>query len=136
MFHFRSDSIFRFNILVIFIFTSIALVIIGNTATTMFKDREIWNKIKERYIQDSIPLQPERGRILDEEGGLIVSSLPYYRLRIDFKYVNNDNKKDAETTTFKRDSLWKEHLDEVSKGLSEIFPGESADSFKKRLGIF
>lgn len=133
MFHFRSDSIFRFNILVIFIFTSIALVIIGNTATTMFKDREIWNKIKERYIQDSIPLQPERGRILDEEGGLIVSSLPYYRLRIDFKYVNNDNKKDAETTTFKRDSLWKEHLDEVSKGLSEIFPGESADSFKKRL---
>lgn len=133
MFHFRSDSIFRFNILVIFIFTSIALVIIGNTATTMFKDREIWNKIKERYIQDSIPLQPERGRILDEEGGLIVSSLPYYRLRIDFKYVNNDNKKDAEITTFKRDSLWKEHLDEVSKGLNEIFPGESAESFKKRL---
>ena len=116
MFHFRSDSIFRFNILVIFIFTSIALVIIGNTATTMFKDREIWNKIKERYIQDSIPLQPERGRILDEEGGLIVSSLPYYRLRIDFKYVNNDNKKDAEITTFKRDSLWKEHLDEVPSG--------------------
>lgn len=133
MFHFRSDSIFRFNILVIFIFTSIALVIIGNTATTMFKDREIWNKIKERYIQDSIPLQPERGRILDEEGGLIVSSLPYYRLRIDFKYVNNDNKKDAERTTFKRDSLWKKHLDDVSKGLNEIFPGESAESFKKRL---
>lgn len=133
MFHFRSDSIFRFNILVIFVFFTIAIIIVGNTVSTMFKDREIWNKIKERYIQDNIPLQPERGRILDEEGGLIVSSLPYYRLRIDFKYVNNDNKKDAETTTFKRDSLWKEHLDDVSKGLNEIFPGESAESFKKRL---
>ena len=133
MFHFRSDSIFRFNILVIFVFFTIAIIIVGNTVSTMFKDREIWNKIKERYIQDNIPLQPERGRILDEEGGLIVSSLPYYRLRIDFKYVNNDNKKDAERTTFKRDSLWKEHLDDVSKGLNEIFPGESAESFKKRL---
>ena len=133
MFHFRSDSIFRFNILVIFAFTSIAFIIIGNTVSTMFKDREIWNKIKERYIQDNIPLQPERGRILDEEGGLIVSSLPYYRLRIDFKYVNNDNLKDAQATTHKRDSLWKEHLDDVSKGLNEIFPGESAESFKSRL---
>lgn len=133
MFHFRSDSIFRFNILVIFAFSTIAIIIVGNTVSTMFKDREIWNKIKERYIQDNIPLQPERGRILDEEGGLIVSSLPYYRLRIDFKYVNNDNKKDAERTTFKRDSLWKEHLDDVCKGLNEIFPGESAESFKKRL---
>ena len=133
MFHFRSDSIFRFNILVIFAFTSIAFIIIGNTVSTMFKDREIWNKIKERYIQDNIPLQPERGRILDEEGGLIVSSLPYYRLRIDFKYVNNDNPKDAQATTHKRDSLWKEHLDDVSKGLNEIFPSESAESFKSRL---
>ena len=133
MFHFRSDSIFRFNILVIFAFSTIAIIIVGNTVSTMFKDREIWNKIKERYIQDNIPLQPERGRILDEEGGLIVSSLPYYRLRIDFKYVNNDNKKDAERTTFKRDSLWKEHMDDVCKGLNEIFPGESAESFKKRL---
>lgn len=133
MFKFRSDSIFRFNILVIFAFAGFALIIVGCTITTMFRDREIWNKIKERYIQDNIPLQPERGRILDEDGGLIVSSLPYYRLRIDFKYVNNDNKKDAEETTFKRDSLWKAHIDDVSKGLNEIFPGESAESFKQRL---
>lgn len=133
MFQFRSDSIFRFKVLVIFAFTSIAFIIIGNAVSIMFKDREIWNKIKTRYIQDSIPLQPERGRILDEDGGLIVSSLPYYRLRIDFRYKNDDNKKDAEETTFKRDSLWKKHLDEVSKGLSEIFPNESAESFKQRL---
>ena len=45
MFHFRSDSIFRFNILVIFVFFTIAIIIVGNTVSTMFKDREIWNKI-------------------------------------------------------------------------------------------
>ena len=70
MFRFREDSIFRFNILVIFAFITMALVIIGNTVSTMFKDREIWNRIQARYVQDSIVLQPERGRFLDDKGGL------------------------------------------------------------------
>ena len=98
MFHFRSDSITRFYVLVVFAFIGIAIFIVANAWVTMFVDREFWNKVKERHIQDNIPLQPERGRILDENGGLIVSSLPYYRLRIDFKYVNNDNLKDSEVT--------------------------------------
>ena len=133
MFDFRPNSIFRFNILVVFAFTTMALVIIGNTVSTMFKDREVWNAIKNRYIQDSIVLQPERGRILDDKGGLIVSSLPYYRLRIDFKYINNDNPEDAKNVNLKRDSLWKADMDEVCEGLHNIFPSESAESFKKRL---
>lgn len=133
MFRFREDSIFRFNILVIFAFITMALVIIGNTVSTMFKDREIWNRIQARYVQDSIVLQPERGRFLDDKGGLIVSSLPYYRLRIDFIYINNDNEEDARITSFKRDSLWKADMDKVCEGLHEIFPNESAESFKKRL---
>ena len=133
MFRFRSDSIFRFNLLVILVFITAAVVIIGNAASTMFKDREYWKIVMERYIQDSIPMQPERGRLLDEDGGLIVSSLPYYRLRIDFVYINKDNAKDAQKTNDERAELWKKHMDEVCKGLNSIFPGESAESFKKRL---
>lgn len=133
MFDFRPNSIFRFNILVVFAFTTMALVIIGNTVSTMFKDREIWTAIKNRYIQDSIVLQPERGRILDDKGGLIVSSLPYYRLRIDFKYINKDNPEDAKKVNEMRDSLWKADMNKVCEGLHNIFPSESAESFKKRL---
>ena len=133
MFKFRSDIVFRFNLVVILVFLSLAFVIIGSASVTMFKEREIWNKIKDRYVQDNISITPERGRILDERGEPIISSLPYYRLRIDFKYVNKDNQRDVEETRRKREELWTEHLDEVSKGLSEIFPGETAESFKKRL---
>ena len=96
MFLFRPKTIFRFNILVIFGFTVFAVVIVANAAAIMFQQRDTWNKIKERYIQDSIPLIPERGRILDEDGNLIISSLPSYRLRIDFVYINEDNQRDAE----------------------------------------
>ena len=133
MFKSRKNVIFRFNLVVILVFITFAFVIIGNACVIMFKDRDVWNKIKERYVQDNIPIQPERGRILDENGELIISSLPYYKLRIDFVYINNDNQKDAEETRAKRADLWKAHLDEVSEGLHEIFPDESAESFKARL---
>ena len=133
MFKFRSDSLFRFYILVVFAFCTMALVIVGNTVSTMFKDREVWNKIKERYIEDNIVLQPERGRILDDKGNVIVSSLPYYRLRIDFVYINGDDRKLERTINAKRDSLWKADMDEVCEGLHQIFPSEDAESFKNRL---
>lgn len=131
MFKFRPGSIFRFNILVVFAFMTMSLVIIGNAASTMFKDREIWNKIKERYIDDNITIQPERGRILDDKGGLIVSSLPYYRLRIDFLYINKENPEDSIKINHARDSLWKTHMDEVCEGLHEIFHDKSAEEFKR-----
>lgn len=133
MFKFRKKSIFNFNILVVFAFTTMAIVIVASTVSTMFKDREVWTKIKARYVRDSVVLQPERGRILDDRGAPIISSLPYYRLRIDFKYINRDNPQDSIIVNYKRDSLWRRHMDDVSKGLHEIFPNESAESFKKRL---
>lgn len=133
MFKFRSDSLFRFYILVVFAFVTMALVIVGNTVSTMFKDREVWTKIKARYIQDNIVLQPERGRFLDDKGNVIVSSLPYYRLRIDFVYTNSDNPEKAKEVNAKRDSLWRADMNKVCEGLNQIFPGESTESFKNRL---
>lgn len=133
MFLFRPKTIFRFNILVIFGFTVFAVVIVANAAAIMFQQRDTWNKIKERYIQDSIPLIPERGRILDEDGNLIISSLPSYRLRIDFVYINEDNQRDAEKVRNKREELWKKHIDEVCEGLNKIYPDVSAKTFKKRI---
>ena len=65
MFKFRKKSIFNFNILVVFAFTTMAIVIVASTVSTMFKDREVWTKIKARYVRDSVVLQPERGRILE-----------------------------------------------------------------------
>ncbi|MBO7290833.1 MAG: hypothetical protein J6U62_05165, partial [Bacteroidaceae bacterium] len=131
MFKFRSESLFRFYILVVFAFVTVALVIVGCTVSTMFKDRDFWTKVKARYIQDNVVLQPERGRFLDDKGNVIVSSLPYYRLRIDFKYVNSDNPEKEKEINYKRDSLWKADMKEVCEGLNKIFPGESAESFRK-----
>ena len=41
MFKFRSDIVFRFNLVVILGFLTFAVVIIGSASVTMFKEREM-----------------------------------------------------------------------------------------------
>ena len=133
MFNFRENIVYRYYILVLFGFTLFALVIIGNAAIIMFKERDEWNKIKERNIRYNVPIEPHRGNILNENGELMVSTLPLYRIHIDFLYINKHSQKDENTTRRKRDSLWTNELDNLCIGLNEIFPQKSVESFKKDL---
>ena len=133
MFQFRDNIIYRYYILVSFAFTLFAFVIIGNAVIVMFKEREEWNKIKERNIKYNVPIEPRRGNILSDNGELIVSTLPLYRVHIDYKYVNLHNQKDENTVRLKRDTLWRRDMDALCKGLNEIFPQKSAENFKKDL---
>ena len=133
MFNFRENIIFRYNLLVLFAFTLFALVIIGNAGVIMFKERDFWEEIKKRNIRFNVPIEPYRGNILNDNGELMVSTLPIYRIHIDFKYINKHSKREQNETMQKRDSLWTNHLDELCIGLNEIFPQKSVESFKKDL---
>ena len=79
-----------------------------------------WMQVADRVKRDSVPVKPTRGNILSSDGRLMASSLPEYKLYVDFKAI-----KDA-----KNDSLWHVKLDSISKGLNQIFPSKSAQEFK------
>ena len=74
-FRFRDNAVLRFNLLVIFLFTLGGIVIIGKAAIIMFIERDDWNRIKEKNIKYNVPIEAHRGNILDDNGGLIVSTL-------------------------------------------------------------
>ena len=133
MFQFRENIVYRYYILVLFGFTLFALVIIGNAAIVMFKERDEWNKIKERNIKYNVPIEPHRGNILNDNGELMVSTLPLYRIHLDFVYITKHSQKDENETRRKRDSLWTKEIDALCIGLNEIFPQKSVESFKKDL---
>ena len=133
MFRFRSNSILRFNLLVVFVFTIGALYILANAAIIIFKQRENWKIIAENHKPSEKVIKPIRGNILNDKGELMVSTLPLYKIHIDFVYTNNDNQIDALTTTQKRDSLWRNHIGELCTGLNNIFPEKSASDFEKDL---
>lgn len=135
MFNFRENIVYRYYILVLFGYTLFALVIIGNAAIIMFKERDEWNKIKERNIRYNVSIAPRRGNILNDNGELMVSTLPLYRIHLDFLYINKHSQREQEKTRKKRDSLWTADMDALCIGLNEIFPQKSVENFKKDLSF-
>ena len=132
MFKFRQNVVLRFNLLVIFFFTLMGIFIIGKAAIIMFVERDYWNEKKEKNIQRDVKIEARRGNFLDDEGNLIVSTLPQYRLKFDFKYYNPKDKKDEEKVNAERKEIWDEHLHELCVGMNDILPGTSVQELEKR----
>lgn len=75
----------RFSCLAIVI-TLATLVMLGKATYMMTAQRDYWMAVAKRVKFDSLPIQPARGNILSCDGQLMVSSLPEYKLFIDFQY--------------------------------------------------
>ena len=79
-------------------------------------------KVADRLKRDSVDVKPVRGNILSCDGRLMASSLPEFKLYMDFKAGGDE-----------KDSLWNEKVDSICEGLHDIFPEKSAAEFKRDL---
>ena len=70
-----------------------------------------------------------RGNILSSDGQLLASSIPEYKIFMDYQAGS----KEDTAWTHKRDSIWYADLDSLCRGLSQIFPEWTSEQFKKRL---
>ena len=109
--------------IIAWIMVILALLVIGRAAYIMTAKREYWTKVSDRLKADSVPVKPTRGNILSTDYQLLASSLPEYRLFIDFRTM-------AASGT---DSLWDEKEDSICIGLNQIFPQKSVEEFRKHL---
>lgn len=109
----------RYNAITI-ILALICLLVIGKTLIIMTAKRDYWMKVASRVKKDNLPILPKRGNILSCDGELLASSLPEYKLYMDFKALKQA----------KNDSLWDAKIDSVCAGLNQIFPDVSATAFK------
>lgn len=102
--------------------TLASLAVIGKTLLTMTVNRDYWMKVASRQKRDSVSVKPVRGNILSCDGQLMASSLPEYKVYMDFKAGGE-----------KKDSLWNVKLDSICQGLNRIFPEKSAAAFRRDL---
>jgi len=109
-----------FAIAVALTLTSIA--IIGKALYIMTVEKDYWMTVQAQMKHDSIPVKPTRGNILSCDGQLMASSIPEYKIYMDFQ-----------TGGAERDSLWQLKLDSICQGLHEIFPEETAEGFRQHL---
>ena len=104
------------------VLTLVGIAIVGKALYIMTAQKDYWAKVQEQLKHDSIPVKPNRGNILSCDGQLMASSIPEYRIFMDFQ-----------TGGAERDSLWELKLDSICIGLNEIFPEMSKEEFRQHL---
>lgn len=126
----KSISVRYFSIVLLMVL--VALSVIVRAAYIMFVEREYWKQVAARLVNENEVVKPERGNILSADGRLMASSLPEYKILMDFMSSEKDpvrNKKDQ----LRRDTLLTKHLTEICEGLHRIFPDKSAEEFRAHI---
>ncbi|WP_321333768.1 penicillin-binding protein [uncultured Bacteroides sp.] len=98
------------------------VAIVFKAGITMFAERQYWQDVANRFVKENVTVKPNRGNIISADGKLMASSLPEYRIYMDFKAGGE-----------KKDTMLMNHLSEICEGLHKIFPDKSATEFKHYL---
>lgn len=99
----------------------IAVSVLGKSLYIMTAQRDYWMKVASRQKKDSVTVKPNRGNILSCTGQLMASSLPEFKVFMDFGALKESG----------NDSLWTVKEDSICEGLHKIFPEKSAADFKR-----
>ena len=119
---FNSGKVMQRYFFIAALLTLVGVCIVAKAFYIMTAEKSYWATVQEQLKHDSIPVKPNRGNILSCDGQLMASSIPEYKIYMDFQ-----------TGGAERDSLWQLKLDSICIGLNEIFPEMSADEFRAHL---
>lgn len=107
-------------IILVMVLVGMAIVLKGGVI--MFAERQYWQDVADRFVKEEVPLPPVRGNILSADGQLMASSLPEYKIYMDFKAGGEE-----------KDSLLMLYLDSICEGLHRLFPDKSKTEFKNHI---
>ncbi len=102
--------------------TILGILVVVKAIYIMTVRHDYWMEVAKQKKFDSLTVSPNRGNILSDDGELMASSLPEYKMYFDFKVGGE-----------KKDSLWRVKVDSICMGLHDIFPEKSAEDFKRDL---
>ena len=117
---------------VILLMALIGIAIVVKAGITMFAERQYWQDVADRFVKENVTVKPNRGNIISSDGKLMASSLPEYRIYMDFMSGEKDEKRRRKDQA-RRDSILNANMDSICIGLHKIFPDRSAAQFKAHL---
>lgn len=125
---FRNDKVMPRYFAIAVVLTLAGFAVIGKAMYIMTAKKQYWTEVASRLKRDSVSVKPGRGNILSCDGQLMASSIPEYKIYMDFQAGSDDT-----TWCKKKDSLWVEKIDSLCEGLHQIFPQRTAEEFKSHL---
>lgn len=118
---FKYDKIMPRYSAIAVVLAVIAFAVVARAGYLMTVKRSYWTAVADRVKRDSVRVDPARGNILSCDGELLASSLPEFKMFMDFKQLKEAG----------NDSLWNVKSDSIYEGLHRIFPEKSAAEFKR-----
>ncbi len=125
---FKSDKVMPRYFTIAVVLTLIGFAVVGQAMYIMTAKKDYWTQVADRLKRDSVSVKPARGNILSCDGQLMASSIPEYKIYMDFQAGADDS-----LGRSRRDSIWAEKIDTICRGLNENFPSKSAEEFKAHL---
>lgn len=132
--NFENKKIMPRFFVVIVLMGLVGLYILGNAAYLMFVQSGYWSAVSQTLVENNVPIPAKRGNILSADGQLMASTLPEYKIYMDY-VVSDQNEGNRRRLQAWRDSMLSEEgvLDSLAEGLHRIFPDRTAAAFKQRL---
>lgn len=96
-----------------------ALAVIAKIGHLQFVQGAKWAKIGERISFDNKRVKATRGNIYSDNGSLLATDLPFYKVAFD--------------ATLPKDEIWKEDLDSLAICLANFFKNKSKTEYKRAL---
>ena len=103
----------------------LGLAILGMTAKIMFVERGYWEEVGKRFVKRNVEIKPVRGTIYSSDGEVLASSLPEFKIFMDYVVVEKDSLRRIKEQR-RRDLVFFDKLDSVCDGLHKIFPDMTA----------
>ena len=100
----------------------VGVAIVVKAGIIMFAERQYWKDVADRFVKENVIVHPSRGNIISADGKLMASSLPEYKIYMDFKAGGEV-----------KDSILRDSMKVICQGLHKIFPDMSAAEFKVHL---
>jgi cell division protein FtsI (penicillin-binding protein 3) len=117
----QKSIIHRFYFIILLMVLA-GIAIVCKAAIIMFAEKQYWEEVADRFVKENVVVPPTRGNILSADGQLMASSLPEYKIYMDFKAGGEV-----------KDSLLMLYLDSICDGLHKIFPDKSKEAFKAHI---
>ncbi len=119
---FNNDKVMPRYMMIAVVLTLIGFAVIGKALYIMTAKKQYWTEVADRLKRDSVSVKPNRGNILSCDGQLMATSIPEYKVFMDFQ-----------ASGFETDSLWLDKIDSICEGLHRIFPQRSVEEFRAHL---
>lgn len=106
----------RIAFLLVFVFAAAVAIKVGRI---QFFEGEKWKEVSEQMSFQYRPVKATRGNIYSDNGSLLATSLPFYKVAFD--------------ATIASDELFNEGIDSLAYKLSRFFKDQSTEAYKRML---